>query len=527
MLRILVVDDNLNELRLMNRLLGSQGYSIDTVDNYDLAFNQVQHGDCDYDVIILDYDLGESTRTGLDLLVSLKRFCPEVQVVILTATGEEFASRSLELGAYRHFSKPFDTNEMVIAIKSIQRQKNIDTDIDYLTSFLEISTSISSGLELEQILRMAVDHTFRILNVRVSLAIIDRQNRNISSLHSRGYPKRTESNYTFENVLDAVENPPLRETGMLFINNLDFLSLPNLALPHKEKLVGFSSYMLVPIMVHRRAIGVIGVATDAERAPLTDLDLLIIEMLAKQVGNAISNSQKHMLVTALNRAIEDIQSKRASRPILDAIVHQAYLLLNAAWASAILYESGLLKEVSTFGSIVSRHRDSARPNGHSAYAINNGESIAIEDVDDYDPSLFGGIAINPDTLTAGHKSLYGIPINIREETVGIVWLHFFENKALSSYELQQFQIFVHQAALAYENAHQLDRLGKIKHASQTIASLMALNSDEDMLARMVETVNKALDSDAIVLYHVQPRRRTLKPSSSIRWCIFPGARAKN
>lgn len=120
--RILIVDDEVNILRSMEKTLSRAGYEVETAlgnqEAYDL-FCQARAASQPFDLIILDLNMPdfagkESKYAGLELLTRLKAVSPGLPVIANSAWDEvETAKRCLEAGAADYFVK--GRNEEMLA----------------------------------------------------------------------------------------------------------------------------------------------------------------------------------------------------------------------------------------------------------------------------------------------------------------------------------------------------------------------------------------------------------------------------
>ncbi len=117
--RILAIDDEEANLRLVKRLLESVGYchvetTADPVDG--LASIQMEA----FDLILLDLNMPR--LDGYEVLRRIREttFAIPPAVLVLTAQGAcDFMLRSLELGARDFVSKPFDRNELLMRVRNL------------------------------------------------------------------------------------------------------------------------------------------------------------------------------------------------------------------------------------------------------------------------------------------------------------------------------------------------------------------------------------------------------------------------
>ncbi|HHN64157.1 MAG TPA: response regulator, partial [Nitrospirae bacterium] len=100
--RILVVDDERNILRMLNRFLTQEGFRVETARNFEEATSRFQEGD--FDLILTDMKL--PGRSGLEILGWVKERNPEVPVIIITAHGSiENAVEAMKGGAANYLTK--------------------------------------------------------------------------------------------------------------------------------------------------------------------------------------------------------------------------------------------------------------------------------------------------------------------------------------------------------------------------------------------------------------------------------------
>ena len=104
-LKIYVVDDEVIYLNLFEQLLLNEGYKdITTFENGDDCINNLQHNP---DVIFLDYNM--DNLSGYDVLKKIKRFDPNIYVVIISGQEDiKPAVNTLKHGAFDYIQKGDD-----------------------------------------------------------------------------------------------------------------------------------------------------------------------------------------------------------------------------------------------------------------------------------------------------------------------------------------------------------------------------------------------------------------------------------
>lgn len=116
--KILVVDDEFEVVRLLQKFLKSKGYEVDTAISGAEAIEKVRTGKPQ--MVLLDIIMPR--MGGLDTLKEIKKIDPDVAVIMVTAViDEELVKRALELGAYDYITKPIDLKylETTVLIKMV------------------------------------------------------------------------------------------------------------------------------------------------------------------------------------------------------------------------------------------------------------------------------------------------------------------------------------------------------------------------------------------------------------------------
>lgn len=101
--KILIVDDEVNSLKVLSAALNSDEYSVETAQSGEEAFDmfKVNH----YDLVISDYKMGG--MDGEKLLEKIKTHSPDIPFILMTAYGTiELAVGAMRKGAYTYLTKP-------------------------------------------------------------------------------------------------------------------------------------------------------------------------------------------------------------------------------------------------------------------------------------------------------------------------------------------------------------------------------------------------------------------------------------
>jgi len=182
--RVLVVDDQPANVRLLEALLVPRGYDVVTASSGEAALEAVRSSQVD--LILLDivmpgmdgYDVCRRIREDPDTA-----FLP---VVMVTASGEEQKVRSLEAGADDFLTKPIDTSELLARVASLARIKHYQDTIRRQAAELaswnrELESRVES--QVAQLERMG--NLRRFLSPQVAELVVDAGDGAVLESHRR------------------------------------------------------------------------------------------------------------------------------------------------------------------------------------------------------------------------------------------------------------------------------------------------------------------------------------------------------
>jgi two-component system, NtrC family, response regulator PilR len=122
---ILVVDDERSMRELLEYMLSKEGYTIALAENGRRALERIEAAD--YDLVLTDIKLGD--LTGLDVLRAAKAKNPATVVIMISAYATtETAVEAMNDGAYDYVPKPFDNDELKLAIATALERKTLAVD---------------------------------------------------------------------------------------------------------------------------------------------------------------------------------------------------------------------------------------------------------------------------------------------------------------------------------------------------------------------------------------------------------------
>ncbi|MFN3406893.1 MAG: sigma-54-dependent transcriptional regulator, partial [Caldimicrobium sp.] len=142
-------------LRLaLEKILKEQGFQVFSCESGKEALNLISQKT--FDIALVDIRLPDCN--GLELLKEIKKISPDTEVIIITAYAEiKSAVQAIKDGAFDYLSKPFQDEELLIAIEKLLKFKHLEKELkaikeqvypqDFLTKIIGQSKAIKELIE--------------------------------------------------------------------------------------------------------------------------------------------------------------------------------------------------------------------------------------------------------------------------------------------------------------------------------------------------------------------------------------------
>jgi GAF domain-containing protein len=104
------------------------------------------------------------------------------------------------------------------------------------------------------------------------------------------------------------------------------------------------------------------------------------------------------------------------------------------------------------------------------------------------------------------------PLCLREKPIGVMWIYYGEPHHFSQTEVSALQLYVNQAAVAYDNARRVDVLEHLRQAAQKLASVAGVH---EVLQQIVESAREVLQADSVVVWSYDVGRKVFLPDELI------------
>lgn len=143
--KILIVDDDPVTCKMLKALLEKDNYATVTVEGVGDALGLLKENSEEYFLILSDYSMPE--KTGIDLLRTVKKLYPMIELILITGAGSEgIAIQAMRLGVMDYIKKPINTEELLSIVKKAHDLNQLRLhNVEYFDKILKLK----NGDEIE------------------------------------------------------------------------------------------------------------------------------------------------------------------------------------------------------------------------------------------------------------------------------------------------------------------------------------------------------------------------------------------
>lgn len=167
--RILVVDDERSMCDFLSILLTDQGYSVQATQNPKSALALIESGE-DIDLVITDLKMPE--MDGLDLLLAIKKYNPDIIVIMITAfSTTENAVLAMKRGAFDYLIKPFKVDEIKIVVEKAFASQDLEKENRFLRTQIKQQVKFEDIIGVSHEIKKIFDMIVRISDIGSNVLI--------------------------------------------------------------------------------------------------------------------------------------------------------------------------------------------------------------------------------------------------------------------------------------------------------------------------------------------------------------------
>jgi CheY-like chemotaxis protein len=293
--KILVADDNPDNIRLLTVRLQSEGYTVLTAADGEETLAKLRTDKPD----LLMLDINMPKKDGFQVLAEM-RSDPEVQhipVMVVTAARilRQDVREGLMLGADDYITKPFDWREVVARLQGKLRIKLTEDALRRrnreLSLIPEIGQDLSVQRDLEAIADLLLRRTMDTIGAAQARLSIFNPN---GSIYRRFHPAQAENTPSGSESL----------VGEVVVTRSGMIVRDTLTDDRWQKVPGETvrSAAAVPLLGHRAVIGVL-VLTHPQPEHFAADQLTVLQAIASQAATIVENTQ---LLTVEHKRIQEL-----------------------------------------------------------------------------------------------------------------------------------------------------------------------------------------------------------------------------
>jgi GAF domain-containing protein/DNA-binding LacI/PurR family transcriptional regulator len=112
-------------------------------------------------------------------------------------------------------------------------------------------------------------------------------------------------------------------------------------------------------------------------------------------------------------------------------------------------------------------------------------------------------------IAAGVGAAGCFPMRLRGKSIGVMWVYYEKPHDFSQVEENALQLYVNQAAIAYDNARRMKELEYLHQAAEKLASVAEL---KDVLDQIVRSAGEAMQADSAAIWSYDSTRKVFLPA---------------
>ena len=324
--KILIADDNPDNIRLLSVRLQSEGYQF--ISAYDGEETLYKIRTENPDLVLLDVNMPK--KDGFEVLLEMRgdKEIGHIPVIVVTAAriGAKDVREGLTLGADDYVTKPVDWRELSARIRTKLRVKqaedNLRRENQELGVLPEISKDLGENLDVDQLTATVLGRSVGALNASNGfLFIYNPDGRIIQKIQTPFDTFPWSQDQLKENLASNGIIPKVLETrqGVIIRNTIiedEWVQIPN-DIAH--------SAVVIPLMGRRDTLGIL-ILTHERPDFFKNEHLKIVEAIASQAAIAIENAQLFATerkrvneLVALNQLTHSISRFTHSAELFDAV----------------------------------------------------------------------------------------------------------------------------------------------------------------------------------------------------------------
>ena len=292
-------------------------------------------------------------------------------------------------------------------------------------------------------------------------------------------------------------NRVLQTLKPTIIEKEQFEQLPSLFAAYFEPT---TPVVLIPLIVHGRAIGLLVVDNKFTQSPITPDALEVLLTFSKTAASAIEKTQllqeaeaSRARLHSFYKASNDLVTSKDPQQIWYDIVEQIREVAKASHAKMRLIDvrMGRARDLITTEADEPLFHGPVRPGSLSIQVMKTGKYVKVEN------SRQERERVNPNFHRKGILAAVGLPVSIEGELIGVLWIYYYHPRRFSQAEIATYQFYVNQAAIAYDSTRRINELDTLQRA---VRSLTSANSLQEVCHQSLKHAAQLFDANSANLW---------------------------
>ncbi|MFN2275427.1 MAG: ATP-binding protein [Anaerolineales bacterium] len=272
-------------------------------------------------LVITDHQM--PNLTGIELTERLRRDLPEIPVILMTSeASKDLVLEALRAGAVDFLTKPFEAEALLSAVGRALRLKrparpasSVSQDtrpgngrlvrrVKELEALSKIGRTVTSVLDLDRVLATVVEESVRLTGAEEgSLLLLEPEGSELYMRASKNFDDEFARTFR-QQARDSLAGAEMERGEPILLDESSPQKIKTAYLVH--------SLIYVPLRVHGRVIGVLGVDNRKAGRTLTGDDMKLLTSMADFAAIAIENAQVYNRSNDQRQKLESILTQSES-----------------------------------------------------------------------------------------------------------------------------------------------------------------------------------------------------------------------
>ncbi|MFC1850134.1 GAF domain-containing protein [candidate division CSSED10-310 bacterium] len=515
--RILIIDEDKLFRDMTSESLKEKDLSTTLVDDGQTGIATAKKEK--FDLVILNAHI--PGLSGLDTLMALKKFCPELPVIMVSAKeSAETYRESMRLGAEDYLIKPVATDKLMRSLnKVIEQKEHLLSEAKWLEGIerlrkgteklrhdLNEKEAFISQEKIKNFFQTVVDMIAEVLQVKtVSLMTINQTTQTLVLGAAHGLNP---------NLIYTVAKPVGEGFAGMVAQSGEPLLIKDLESDERFDKSKYSfqyetpSLLCVPIVVKGKVEGVINVNNKEDKSPFNDRDLTLLTMFAHNVEFLMENINLYFqleerlkdltLLYQINRKISETMNFST---LVEDFLHSVHDAFGVEASSLLLLKED--KETLYFRAVIG-----IKPALVKGIKVAVGEGLSGWCVQNKKPALCNDTETDPrhspsaDKYTGFKtKTILCAPLILSTNVMGVIELINKKDGApFTERERSLLEAIASQTVLVLRNSYLHGSLSK--QVKEAIASQKRETELKSTLEQKLQEIEK-LKGDSVITFRIE------------------------